>query len=609
MRESKFIEQNKKKWEELEHMLSTQDKDPNKLSDLFVQITDDLSFARTYYPSRSVRYYLNNLAQQIFHNINKGKKNGLKNFKEFWVIQIPKVIYDSRKELLLSFIVFTLAIVIGIFSSLTDKEFAKSFLGEEYIRMTMENIKSGDPMAVYKSSGEFTMFFQITVNNIQVAFWTFVTGILFSVGTLITLFYNGIMVGTFQYFFIEKGLFWDSFLTIWVHGTLEISSVIIAGGAGLKLGSGLIFPGTYTRLQAFILSGKKALMLMISTVPLFILAGFIESFLTRYTDLHYSIKASFILISLVYIAGFYIINPLYQAKKGLFNNIEDEKPSVTHTAIVNFNTINTTAEIFSHNFVLYKNYFNRIFLFVLPLSILFTIPAVFYLNKKIPEYAGIADYFFITRLFSYQEIYGAAFAVLNFIAIAVNLAFIFYSFIKKYKPGEQRKRLPGILLQSAMVSASLQLMLFAHPLIFILLFIFLFPFVIIWSIVLQLEEAGPFTAISRTINLVKESYPRILAVTAVITISAVIYFLLLGSPFTYLYFEAIQWNLLLEPGETRFLMIIFSCFISTFVLQLIIPLFTFAFILSYFTLKEIRDAQFLKERISNFGVIFRNGYR
>ena len=71
MRETNFINQNKEKWKELERTLQLGKKDPDKLNDLFVKITDDLSYSRTFYPNRSVRVYLNSLAQQIFYSIYK----------------------------------------------------------------------------------------------------------------------------------------------------------------------------------------------------------------------------------------------------------------------------------------------------------------------------------------------------------------------------------------------------------------------------------------------------------------------------------------------------------------------------------------------------------
>ena len=95
-----------------------------------------------------------------------------------------------------------------------DPEFSQIILGRGYIEMTQENIASGDPMAVYKQRGQFSMSLGITMNNIWVAFLTFVTGIFYGIGSLGILIRNGIMVGAFQHFFIERGLFQESFLAI-----------------------------------------------------------------------------------------------------------------------------------------------------------------------------------------------------------------------------------------------------------------------------------------------------------------------------------------------------------------------------------------------------------
>ena len=98
-------------------------------------------------------------------------------------------------------------------------------------------------MGVYGSLGEWEMFLFITFNNIKVAFIAFAFGIFFSAGTLWVLFSNGIMLGAFQYFFYERGLLLHSALSVWAHGTFEITSIIIAGAAGLVMGNSFCFRG------------------------------------------------------------------------------------------------------------------------------------------------------------------------------------------------------------------------------------------------------------------------------------------------------------------------------------------------------------------------------
>ncbi len=86
------------------------------------------------------------------------------------------------------------------------------------------------------------MFFYIAVNNIKVSFMILSWVFALSIGTVWQLFINGVMVGAFQYYFFAKGLGWQSVLVIWIHGTLEISSIIIAGAAGIVLGNSILFP-------------------------------------------------------------------------------------------------------------------------------------------------------------------------------------------------------------------------------------------------------------------------------------------------------------------------------------------------------------------------------
>ena len=156
----------------LKKFLDRQYKDPDKLNDLFIQITDDLSYSRTFYPNRSVRVYLNSLAQRVFFSIYKNRKSKAGRFVAFWKDELPQLMYEARKDLTLAFVLFLFACGIGVLSSMMDPEFAQIILGESYVDMTLENIESGDPMAVYKARGELGMSLYITGNNIRVAILT-----------------------------------------------------------------------------------------------------------------------------------------------------------------------------------------------------------------------------------------------------------------------------------------------------------------------------------------------------------------------------------------------------------------------------------------------------
>ena len=134
----------------------------------------------------------------------------------------------------------------------------------------------------------------------MVSFNVFVSGVLTSFMSGILLFRNGIMIGCFDTFFYQHGLLGESLLATMLHGTLELSAIIVAGAAGLAIGNGWLFPGTYSRIVSFQRGAKRGMKIIVGTIPIFILAGFIESFITRHTELNDIVRLSIILLSLAF---------------------------------------------------------------------------------------------------------------------------------------------------------------------------------------------------------------------------------------------------------------------------------------------------------------------
>ena len=237
----------------------------------------------------------------------------------FWRDEFPLFFRQYHKTLLHTFLIFMAAVIIGIVSTLNDDSFVRLILGDSYVNSTLENIEKGDPMAVYKKMDEGAMFISITLNNIKVAMTAFIFGIFLSIGTLYVMLQNGIMLGSFLYFFYDKDLLWESSRTIWIHGTIEISVIIIAGCAGLVLGNGLLFPKTYSRLTSFKHSFKAGLKIMVSTIPFFIVAGFLEGFVTRQTQMPDWLAIFIIITSLAIVVYYYIIYPIRLTKQQKLN--------------------------------------------------------------------------------------------------------------------------------------------------------------------------------------------------------------------------------------------------------------------------------------------------
>jgi len=320
MREAAFVKQNYKRWEAFEKMLKNEkETPPDQLADLFIKVTDDLSFSRTQYPGSETTHYLNDLASKIHLNIYKNKKEDKKRFITFWKYELPHLFRSAHKELFYAFLIFFIAGVIGCVSVLNDETFIRLILGDGYVNMTLENIKKGNPLAVYGKMGEADMFLAITVNNVRVSFMAFAAGLLFSVGTGYLLFSNGLMVGAFFTFLAKEDSLIDSLGIVMLHGTLELSAIVIAGAAGFVMGNSLLFPRTYSRLESLKRGAKKGLKIIVGLIPIFIIAGFIESFLTRYTFMHWSIKLTVILLSAGFILYYFVIYPIKLNKNDLQN--------------------------------------------------------------------------------------------------------------------------------------------------------------------------------------------------------------------------------------------------------------------------------------------------
>src|SRR5690606_28608638 len=252
MREAAFVKQNKEKWIASEKaMASTAQSDPDVLVDGYIQLTNDLSYAQTYYAESKTLLYLNSLASQAHQKIYRNKKESGNRIVDFWAREFPLFFRQYHKTLLTAFLTFAAATAIGSISALNDTTFVRLILGDAYVNETLNNIAKGEPTAIYGSGSEIGTFLGITINNIRVAFLAFAFGAICSIGTVYVLFSNGVMLGAFCTFFYTQGVFLEANRQIWLHGTLEISVIVIAGCAGLIMGNSILFPGTFSRRLSF----------------------------------------------------------------------------------------------------------------------------------------------------------------------------------------------------------------------------------------------------------------------------------------------------------------------------------------------------------------------
>jgi uncharacterized membrane protein SpoIIM required for sporulation len=605
MRESSFIDQNQEKWEAFEEILDRKDRDPDELSDLFMQVTDDLSFSRTFYPHRLVRAYLNGLAQKVYFSIYKTKRSRRSRLVEFWKEELPAIIWDSRREFLLSLLLFGFSMAIGVFSSAMDPDFARVILGDGYVAMTEGNIAAGDPMAVYKDEESLGMSLYIISNNLFVAFLTFFSGVLFAVGTVGILIRNGVMVGVFQYFFVERGLFEESFLTIWMHGALEIPAIVIAGAAGLTMGRGLVFPGTLSRMKAFQFSARRGLKIMLSLVPVFIVAGLIEGFLTRHTELPDIFRALFIFSCFALIGWYYLWYPLRKARRGFRSGLADPLLHPDGDEVVDFHRIQSGGEIFSGAFALYRRDLGRIMGRSALAALVFCAlifpfagqePAVLFVFSW--EFMGMMKV--LPDLIRHPSVPWMPFLQILLFTwlVAGYFRFIRQAAMREYEGQVAASGVLLLWLKAALGGALLVILLLPQHGLTVLLFLLTAPLILLWVYVMLWEGRNALQSLGRFFELLLPQLGRYLGFALLLASVGYLFFLLLDSLILWLVFETVGLNFSFSQPVMDNIAAVLLAFLTLFLLFALLGAMVYGAALLYFTLLEIRDAPHLRSRIA-----------
>ena len=312
MREALFIKKNRNRWLKNQHIPA---EDADEMANDFTQLVDDLAYAKTFYPSGKVTKYINGEASKIYLSIYKNRKEESNRLIDFWKYDLPLTIRKHHKTVLFAFIVFLIFFSIGFFVSLQDEGVARSFFGDGYVDQTLENIEKGNPFGIYESGNPVLSWLHLMIHNIRVSLLMFASGIFAGIPTLNFLAQNAAMVGIFDQFFAAKGLGIQFFLVVFIHGTLELTAIIISGAAGLVLGKSFLFPGTIKRIDALKHGAKDGVKIMIGLMPVFALAAFFEGFITRlYNDV--SVFTTIITsLSVVFVGWYFIIYPIRLGRK------------------------------------------------------------------------------------------------------------------------------------------------------------------------------------------------------------------------------------------------------------------------------------------------------
>jgi len=312
LREALFIKKNKDRWLRIQQKPS---QDPDEMATDFTQLVDDLAYAKTFYPSGKVTGFLNSEASKIYLDIYKRRKEESNRLITFWTFDLPFTIRKHYKVVLFAFLFYSLFFAIGFFTAMKDEGVLRDVLGDEYVRQTKENIKSGNPFGIYEHGNSLLTWLGIMINNLAVAFRQFASGILFCIPLLYDLAQFGIMVGAFDQFFAAHGYGVDFWMVVFVHGTLEVTGFILVGAAGIILGKSYLFPGTIRRIDSLKQGAKDGVKIMIGLIPILMLAAFFEGFVTRLYNNMSWLTIMVTGLSVVFVIWYFIIYPIRVGRK------------------------------------------------------------------------------------------------------------------------------------------------------------------------------------------------------------------------------------------------------------------------------------------------------
>ena len=607
MRETQFIRQNKEKWSEFEDVLNDTNKDPDKLHDVFIQITDDLSHARTFYPSRSVRAYLNGVAQLIFTDLYNRKKSPLSRLRFFFTDELPQVVYESRWSFFWAIVFFLLSFAIGYFSSMMEPEFLRTILGDSYVEMTVENIKKGDPMAVYKSSGRFDMTFGIMENNMRVTLMYFMLGIFAGVGSVAMMMYNGVMLGAFLQFFAQNKLLGEANLTVWMHGTLEISAIVIGTAAGITMGRGLLFPGTYTRLQAFQMSARRAIKIMVGVMVMLFFAALIEGNLTRHTEAGTGFRGGFIALNVLFLLFYYAFLPFYKAKKGFKEALKIEHLPPDNFASISYLKIKSAGEIFGETFVFFKRYMKQYMWAALGLAAFFC-GFIFLIGLGTPDeilklqtnpftqYEVFAQFYMNDKVPLLPIINGLVYAAMAYVVFRLILR-------GEGKPERTRQYEAVQFLKISTVTITLMSLASVHGLFIALFLLIAFPFMALWLYLMYRDNYSVLNGVRHAWWLMGSGVGLSFGTYYVMAVTGYLFFAFLNSAFLWLYMWFIGWNLSFM-SQTHFdqTIVVITALLASFTLFINFMLLFTACSLLFYSLLEINEANSLIEKIKQIGI-------
>ena len=251
-------------------------KDLQELGLLYRQTASDLAIAREDITSSQLAAYLNSLLGRAHNLIYMGNKPKVAGIVRFYSETYPRIFRELWPQTLLAFAIFAVTGLAAFILTMRDPTFAHRLLGTHMMEtiekreMWTHSIVTIKPLAASS----------IMTNNLSVAFATFASGITGGVGTVWMMVLNGLLIGVIGAATLQAGMAGQLWTFVVPHGVLELPAIFIAGGAGFEIARGMLFPGLLPRRESLARAGGRAAQLLLGTIPMLIVAGVIEGFLS-----------------------------------------------------------------------------------------------------------------------------------------------------------------------------------------------------------------------------------------------------------------------------------------------------------------------------------------
>lgn len=240
----------------------------------------DLAYARTHFPGSTAERYLNELVGQAHGELYGATPRRLSSLWGFVTSGYPRLVREHWRPIALAATLLFGAVALGILLAHVNYPLARLFIPEALRDGVGDAIEQGSDVADIAGTIAPVLTAGITANNIQVALLSFAGGMTFGAVTVWAMISNGLLLGALAGAFARGGAtlyFWSMILP---HGSLELPAIVIAAGSGLTLARALVSPGDLPRTAALKAASPGAVRLVLGTLPLFVLAGIIEGFLT-----------------------------------------------------------------------------------------------------------------------------------------------------------------------------------------------------------------------------------------------------------------------------------------------------------------------------------------